>query len=73
MPECGFIKPQLIFAQWTPYVAGANVDSKEQTFVKLGWNPIYIEPDVPFRNELPDWGVRIEVFQSNLPCVVRQY
>ena len=49
------------------------MDSKGETFVKLAWNPIYIEPDVPFRNETPDWGVRIEVFRSNPLHVVRQY
>jgi hypothetical protein len=32
-----------------------------ETFVTVGWNPIYIEPDVTFRDEMPDYGVRIEV------------
>ncbi|KAI6244528.1 hypothetical protein HI914_07515 [Erysiphe necator] len=26
---------------WSPYVAGANTDESGQTFVKVGWNPIF--------------------------------
>jgi hypothetical protein len=50
---------------WSPYVAGANAADSGETFVKLGWNPIYIEPDVKFRDVVPDWGVRIEVSVEN--------
>ncbi|RPA80458.1 hypothetical protein BJ508DRAFT_129636 [Ascobolus immersus RN42] len=57
---------------WSPYVAGANtVDGT--TFVKIGWNPIYIEPDVPFRNQRPDFGVKIECDGGGcegLPCEI---
>ncbi|KAI5821195.1 hypothetical protein BZA77DRAFT_2305 [Pyronema omphalodes] len=57
---------------WSPYVAGANAVDSGETFVKLGWNPIYIEPDVKFRNVVPDWGVRIECDGacSGLPCEI---
>ncbi|KAI9812268.1 MAG: hypothetical protein M1832_000458 [Thelocarpon impressellum] len=56
---------------WSPYVAGANTDANGQTFVKLGWNPIYLEPATPFRNEMPKWGVKIECEGggcNGLPC-----
>lgn len=42
---------------WAPYVAGANQDDSGNTFVKLGWNPIYL--DSSFANEKPNFGVRI--------------
>lgn len=56
---------------WSPYVAGANADSSGETFIKLGWNPIYLEPTTPFRNEIPTWGVKIECPNggcNGLPC-----
>ncbi|KAI5797657.1 hypothetical protein EDC01DRAFT_613918 [Geopyxis carbonaria] len=56
---------------WSPYVAGANKDSTGNTFLKLGWNPIYLEPATPFRNEVPDWGVRVECEGcTGLPCEI---
>lgn len=57
---------------WTPYVAGANELDSGETFVKIGWNPIYIEPDVPFRTERPDYGIRIECDGNcgGLPCEI---
>jgi hypothetical protein len=41
---------------WAPYVAGANTDSNGNTFVKIGWNPIYIDS---YKNVLPSFGIRI--------------
>lgn len=57
---------------WSPYVAGANQDKNGDTFVTLGWNPIYIEPETPFREERPDFGVRIKCEGSctGLPCEI---
>lgn len=57
---------------WTPYVAGANELENGETFVKIGWNPIYIEPDVPFRTERPEYGIRIECDGKcgGLPCEI---
>lgn len=46
---------------WSPYVTGTNQDGSGKTFVTLGWNPIYLEDTTPFRDEVPDWGVRITV------------
>lgn len=42
---------------WSPYVAGVNQDDGENTFVKIGWNPIYL--DSSFKNTQPDFGIRI--------------
>ncbi|KAK6355418.1 hypothetical protein TWF696_004517 [Orbilia brochopaga] len=57
---------------WAPYVAGANIDDSGNTFTKIGWNPIYLEPTTPFRNVRPDWGVEIICSEGGncggLPC-----
>ncbi|KIW93765.1 uncharacterized protein Z519_05080 [Cladophialophora bantiana CBS 173.52] len=61
------------YGNWSPYVAGANVDSSGNTFIKLGWNPIYLEPATPFRNQMPDWGVKIDCPNggcTGLPCAI---
>ncbi|KAK2737014.1 hypothetical protein FQN55_001346 [Onygenales sp. PD_40] len=61
------------WGNWSPYVAGANMDSNGQTFVKLGWNPIYLEPATPFREESPSFGVKIECEGggcNGLPCAI---
>jgi hypothetical protein len=58
---------------WSPYVAGANTDSNGNTFIKLGWNPIYLEPATPFRNTMPNWGVEIDCPNggcNGLPCSI---
>lgn len=41
---------------WTPYVAGANMDKDGKTFVKIGWNPKYIDD---FSGQTPNFGIRI--------------
>jgi hypothetical protein len=54
-------------------VAGTNVDKNGQTFIKLGWNPIYLEDATPFKNEMPKWGVKIECDGegcNGLPCAI---
>ncbi|GEQ68872.1 hypothetical protein JCM33374_g2541 [Metschnikowia sp. JCM 33374] len=43
------------YGNWSPYVAGANVDANGNTFVKIGWNPIYIEAFT----DVPKFGLRI--------------
>jgi hypothetical protein len=64
-------KPQ---GNWSPYVAGANQDDNGNTFVKIGWNPIYLEQATPFRNEKPSFGVRITCDDKSkcngLPCEI---
>jgi hypothetical protein len=58
---------------WSPYVAGANTDGNGNTFVKVAWNPIYLEPTTSFRNELPTFGVKIVCVGggcNGLPCSI---
>lgn len=57
---------------WSPYVAGANTDGNGNTFVKVGWNPIYTGESV-FQNDLPKFGVRITCDGggcNGLPCSI---
>ena len=61
------------WGNWSPYVAGANTDDSGNTFIKLGWNPIYLEPATPFRNTMPNWGVKIDCPDggcNGLPCSI---
>ncbi|KAL3475903.1 hypothetical protein BJX99DRAFT_228826 [Aspergillus californicus] len=61
------------WGNWSPYVAGANTDGDGNTFVKIGWNPIYLEPATPFRNEVPEFGVQIDCPSggcNGLPCKI---
>ncbi|KAH7160770.1 hypothetical protein EDB81DRAFT_879114 [Dactylonectria macrodidyma] len=56
---------------WSPYVAGANTDSNGETFVKLGWNPIW--EDSGLKSTLPDFGVEIKCPGggcNGLPCKI---
>lgn len=52
-------KPQ---GNWSPYVAGANTDDSGNTFIKIGWNPKYIED---FNNQKPSFGIRITCDDPN--------
>lgn len=61
------------FGNWSPYVAGANTDKDGQTYLKLGWNPIYLQPSTPFCDTLPEFGVEIVCEGdgcNNLPCKI---
>jgi hypothetical protein len=61
------------WGNWSPYVAGANSDASGETFIKLGWNPIYLEQATPFRNTVPSWGVKIDCPNggcNGLPCAI---
>lgn len=54
-------------------MVGANTDKDGRTFVKLGWNPIYLEPATPFRDIVPDFGAEIQCESNNcegLPCKI---
>ncbi|KAI3402256.1 hypothetical protein diail_185 [Diaporthe ilicicola] len=54
---------------WSPYVAGANQDSNGNTFVKLGYNPIYTDA---FHGVKPSFGLKIECDGNcnGLPCAI---
>lgn len=41
---------------WAPYVAGMNMDSKGDTFIKIGVNPKHIDD---FNGNKPGFGLRI--------------
>lgn len=41
---------------WSPYVGGVNMDKDGNTFIKIGWNPKYLDD---FKDKLPNFGVRI--------------
>ncbi|KAL2708672.1 putative secreted protein [Kluyveromyces marxianus] len=59
---------------WTPYVAGANMDASKSTFVKIGWNPVYLEQGSSFRNDKPSYGIKITCDDESkcvgLPCSI---
>lgn len=61
------------WGNWAPYVAGANQDSSKNTYVKIGWNPVYLENDCPFKNTRPDFGIRVTCDGGSctgLPCEI---
>lgn len=61
------------FGNWSPYVAGANTVSDGNTFVKIGWNPIYLQPGSAFSNQMPNFGLEIMCDGNNcngLPCKI---
>ncbi|ODV84241.1 hypothetical protein CANARDRAFT_29393 [[Candida] arabinofermentans NRRL YB-2248] len=47
------------YGNWSPYVAGANMDDSENTYVKIAWNPIYFEDSSPFKDEKPSFGIKM--------------
>jgi hypothetical protein len=58
---------------WSPFVAGANTDSNGQTFVKVGWNPIWEGSSLT--GSAPEWGLRVECPDggcTGLPCEIGQ-
>ncbi|KAL8701425.1 MAG: hypothetical protein Q9201_004909 [Fulgogasparrea decipioides] len=58
---------------WSPYVLGGNTVENGETFIKLGWNPIYLEPATPFRDVKPSFGIEIVCEGdgcNGLPCAI---
>lgn len=58
---------------WSPYTAGGNTAADGTTYMKIGWNPIYLEPTTPFRNVRPNFGISIECDGegcNGLPCKI---
>jgi len=56
---------------WAPYVAGANTDKSGQTFVKLGFNPIFEFEGAGLEKNPLTFGVKIECPGggcNGLPC-----
>lgn len=54
---------------WSPYVAGTNQDSTGNTYVKLGWNPIYTSS---YSGVNPTFGLMVECTGDcvGLPCII---
>lgn len=54
---------------WSPYVAGANQDTTGNTYVKLGYNPIYTDS---FHGVKPSFGLKVECDGNcnGLPCAI---
>ena len=49
------------------------MDKSGESFIKLGWNPIYLEDATPFKDEMPNWGVKVECDGegcNGLPCAI---
>lgn len=71
---CQWGKNSKPVGNWCAYVAGANQDSNGNTYVKIGWNPIYLEEATPFRTTKPTFGVKIECDDPSqcegLPCAI---
>jgi len=69
--SCVWGDPSKPVGNWSPYVAGANTVASGDTFVKLGWNPIFI--DSPLKDTRPTFGLRIECASgrcNGLPCEI---
>ncbi|KAL6935637.1 uncharacterized protein HGUI_02474 [Hanseniaspora guilliermondii] len=61
------------WGNWSPYVAGANMDDSGNTFVKIGWNPVYYEDSSPYKNTKPSFGISITCSDGDcegLPCSI---
>ncbi|KAL8748681.1 MAG: hypothetical protein Q9199_008107 [Rusavskia elegans] len=61
------------YGNWSPYVLGGNTVETGETFIKLGWNPIYLEPATPFRDEKPTFSIEVVCDGdgcNGLPCAI---
>ncbi|CDK29744.1 unnamed protein product [Kuraishia capsulata CBS 1993] len=47
------------YGNWSPYVAGMNMDDSGNTYVKVGWNPVYFEDSSPFKDQNPSFGLKV--------------
>ncbi|GMG22065.1 unnamed protein product [Ambrosiozyma monospora] len=47
------------YGNWSPYVAGFNMDDSGNTYAKVGWNPIWFESSSPFKDTKPDFGIKL--------------
>ncbi|KAL1842635.1 hypothetical protein VTJ49DRAFT_4683 [Mycothermus thermophilus] len=57
---------------WAAYVAGANTKSDGTTFVKIAWNPVYLD-EPRYQGVKPTYGLRIECPGggcNGLPCSI---
>lgn len=54
---------------WSPYVIGANKDATGNTYVKLGYNPIYTDS---YAGVKPSFGLKVQCDGTcvGLPCII---
>ncbi|KAL1893375.1 hypothetical protein Cpir12675_004157 [Ceratocystis pirilliformis] len=58
---------------WAPYVAGANTVSNGDTYLKIGWNPIFQFEGAGLEKTLPSFGLDIKCPNggcNGLPCSI---
>ncbi|KKF93512.1 Protein adg3 [Ceratocystis platani] len=58
---------------WAPYVAGANTVANGDTYVKIGWNPIFQFEGAGLEKTLPSFGLEIKCPNggcNGLPCSI---
>ncbi|KAL0472415.1 hypothetical protein QR685DRAFT_235049 [Neurospora intermedia] len=68
---CIWGSPGKPIGNWSPYVAGANTVSAGETYLKIAWNPIYMDCD--WKKTKPSFGVKIECPAggcNGLPCSI---
>ncbi|KAK3954512.1 hypothetical protein QBC32DRAFT_85371 [Pseudoneurospora amorphoporcata] len=68
---CIWGSPSKPIGNWSPYVAGANTVSAGETYLKIAWNPIYMDCD--WKKTKPSFGVKIECPSggcNGLPCSI---
>ncbi|KAG5967600.1 hypothetical protein E4U58_002136 [Claviceps cyperi] len=56
---------------WSPYVTGANTDVSGNTFVKIGWNPVWLSSSLS--SSRPSFAMKIECPNGGcvgLPCEI---
>lgn len=67
---CIWGTPDEPIGNWAAYVAGANTVSDGTTFVKIAWNPVYLD-EPRYANVKPTYGLKIECPGggcNGLPC-----
>lgn len=68
---CVWGDPSQPIGNWSPYVAGANTVDNGDTYVKIGWNPIWLESGLS--SQEPNFGVKIDCPGggcNGLPCSI---
>ncbi|KAK3400080.1 hypothetical protein B0T20DRAFT_176136 [Sordaria brevicollis] len=68
---CIWGSPSKPIGNWSPYVAGANTVGGGETYVKIAWNPIYMDCD--WKKTKPSFGVKVECPSggcNGLPCSI---
>ncbi|KAG6069678.1 hypothetical protein E4U16_007518 [Claviceps sp. LM84 group G4] len=68
---CVWGSPSKPHGNWSPYVTGANTDISGNTFVKIGWNPVWLSSSLS--SSRPSFAMKIECPNGGcvgLPCEI---